>query len=70
MEHKFEKFLQKLPPAISPSLKKVRVENINVMEFKKGDTVIDEFFNNMKAYYILKGSCVRYIITSKGDEKE
>jgi hypothetical protein len=69
MEHKLEKFLQKLPPATSPSLKKVLIENVNIMEFKKGDTVIDDFFNNMKAYYILKGSCVRYIITSKGDEK-
>jgi hypothetical protein len=69
MEHKLEKFLQKLPPDISPSLKKILTESINVTEFKKGDTVVDEFFNNTKAYYILKGSCVRYIITSKGDEK-
>ncbi|MDR1414302.1 MAG: hypothetical protein LBI96_00695 [Odoribacteraceae bacterium] len=64
-----EKLSLQLPPDITPALKKTLIERATILEFKKGDTIIDESFSNTKAYHILKGSCVRYIITSRGDEK-
>ncbi len=68
-QEQYEQFISFLPKNISNSLKEIFREKANVIQLLKGKTLIDENPTNPKVYFILKGSCVRFIITPTGDEK-
>lgn len=68
-EERYQHFTRLLPKDISASLKETFRQNANIVELQKGDTLFTENPDNPKIYYILTGSCVRFIITPPGDEK-
>lgn len=65
----YEQFLRLLPADITTSLKEQFRQKANVIEIQKGKTLFIENPENPKIFYILAGSCVRFIITPTGDEK-
>lgn len=65
----YERFISLMPEDVSISFKEAVKEKARFIVLKKGETLFDEHSKNNKSYYILKGSCVRYIITPSGDEK-
>lgn len=68
-QEQYEQFISLLPKDISFSLKEIFREKANFVELKKAETLLNESSTDTKAYFILKGSCVRFIITPNGDEK-
>ena len=65
----YERFISLLPTDISNSLKEIFREKANYVVLQKGNTLISEIPKDPKIYYILKGSCVRFIVTPTGEEK-
>ncbi|MDR1725461.1 MAG: hypothetical protein LBR28_03620 [Bacteroidales bacterium] len=68
-ERQFERLLTIFPNDIAPELKEAFGENTNLICLKKGDTVFEESDSMFKGYYIVSGSCVRYVISPSGDER-
>lgn len=68
-QEQYERFISVLPKDISNSLKETFRDKANVVELQKGETLINENPENPKIYYLVKGSCVRFIITPNGEEK-
>ncbi|MDO5609114.1 MAG: hypothetical protein Q4G08_11735 [Capnocytophaga sp.] len=68
-QEQYERFISHLPKDISTSFKEAVKEEANFIVLKKGEILFDEYTKNNKGYLILKGSCVRCIITPNGDEK-
>ena len=68
-QEQYDHFTQFLPTDINPSLKEAFRQNATVIELQKGETLFNENPNNPKTYYILKGSCVRFIVTPEGNER-
>lgn len=68
-QDQYNRFNDLLPKDISDSLREIFREKANYIVLKKGDTLINESTDDSKIYYILKGSCVRFIITPNGEQK-
>jgi len=68
-QEQYERFISLLPKDISTSLKEIIREKANLVELKKGEILLKESSTDTKAYLILKGSCIRFIIKLNGDEK-
>jgi|GEM_PF-2559641 len=65
----YDKFLQILPDTLCSQLKTALRERGKHVELDRGDILINENPQNPKIYYLIKGSCIRYIVTPEGDER-
>lgn len=69
-QEEYKLFVEHLPNDFCESLKTTFREQACYIDLKKGDTLISEIsFTKNKIYFILKGSCVRTVVTPKGDER-
>lgn len=64
-----ENFIQRLPSDINPLYIDDLYQSVTVISLVKGETFIYEKEKKQKIYYILKGSCVRFIINPAGEER-
>lgn len=64
-----EQFFSNLPENIPADFLSVVKENSHIRVLKKGEVLLEEFSQNQNAFFIIKGSFVRYIVTPRGEER-
>ena len=62
-------FIQKLPADISPAFIEDLKRKSNLITLNKGGVITAEHIKDRRIYCILQGSCTRYIINPKGEER-
>ena len=62
-------FIQRLPAGISPVFLDDLKQQVNQITLNKEEVIACEHMRNNRVYYILKGSCIRYIINPNGEER-
>ena len=68
-QEQYERIISIFPKNLNTAVKEAIKEKASIVYLKKGDTLLSQQRKNTNVYYILQGSFVRFIITSKGDEK-
>ncbi|MBV4238753.1 hypothetical protein LI140_02370 [Phocaeicola dorei] len=68
--NELDDFIQNgLPTGISPAFIEDLKRQSRLASLNKDEVIADEYIKDRQIYYILKGSCIRYIINSKGEER-
>lgn len=68
-EEQYQNLSKVLPTNLDLALEQMYKNSADYLYLQKGDVIVDEFKQNNKSYIIINGSCVRFIITSEGEEK-
>lgn len=68
-QKEYDRFISFFPPSLNEEIKQQIKAQFSYKIVKKGDILFDQNSTEKKGYFLLQGSCVRYIITPLGDEK-
>jgi len=67
-EH-YERFIMIFPEGLGQALKDAFRESVKYIQITKAEALVEEGKKSEKIYYIIKGSCVRYVIGPHGEER-
>ena len=65
----YKRFLNIFPEGLTQALKEAFRESVKYIQLTKAATLVEEGKKLGKIYYIIKGSCVRYVIGPHGEER-